>query len=73
MLDDLLRANLLHDVPNGHPYIAFAILAGVRLRRSAPAAIKQRNARCNARGLALAVGGDAAKLLDCSRRPSTRN
>ena len=73
MLDDLLRANLLHDVPNGHPYIAFTVLAGMRLRRSAPAAIKQRNARCNARGLALAVGGDAAKLLDCSRRPSTRD
>ena len=41
MVDDLLRANLLDDVPNGDTYIAFTILAGVRLRRLAPAALPQ--------------------------------
>ena len=64
MVDDLLRANLLDDVPNGHPYIAFAILAGVRLRRSTPTAIKQRSRRGDARGLLLAVARDAGERLD---------
>ena len=41
MIDDLLRANLLDDVPNGDTYIAFTILAGVRLRRLAPSALPQ--------------------------------
>ena len=64
MVDYFLRTNLLHDMPNGHPYIAFAILAGVRLRRSAPAAIKQRSRRGDARSLLLAVARNAGERLD---------
>lgn len=64
MIDDLLRANLLDDVPNGDTYIAFTILAGVRLRRSAPATIEQRGRRGDARSLLLAVARNAGKRLD---------
>ena len=72
MVDDLLRANLLDDVPNGHPYIAFAILAGVRLRRLAPTAIEQRDARCDARGLALAALGYATQHAQAQLSLRTR-
>ena len=59
MLDDLLRTNLLHDVPNGHANIAFAIFAGVRLRRLAPAALPYQRDRGDARWVALAALRDA--------------
>jgi hypothetical protein len=64
MVDDLLRTNLLHDMPNGHPYIAFAIFASVRLRRPAPTTIEQRSRRGDARSLLLAVARNAGKRLD---------
>ena len=62
----------VENVPNDHANVALAILASVRLRCFAPAAIEQRNARCHARRLALAVRGDAAELLDSGLGPLPR-
>src|SRR6187551_2998612 len=54
----------VENVPNDHANVALAILASVRLRCFAPAAIEQRADRCHTRALALALSRDGRERAD---------
>ena len=70
MLDQLRLA--LDDVPNGDAYISLAILASMRLRRPAPAAVEQRDRGLHARALVLAAARDAGDRVERGRAVAAR-